>query len=458
MPRLNFSEGDSDEYWNEKDALLDDLRDRLGPDADAEVVGDAGLLLDWTVNYGDGDLSRYSVQDLDEYLLEWCPRKVSAGPAGYLPIIAGAKEWITHLVLTDQWTGGPVQPLLKRLDKIVPEFLDAMSDPANFGMAKGMFMGPALSGADIDFNDPESLTAAMDAFNALPIEERRAATDQFMGPGSPHDMARGGPGPASGGPGGDPIQLPPTPSPDFEAAAAQASVAPLITQLAAVREYLGPKGVKLTATGNPKLVDAKALRDIFDTDDRWERGFPGNVRPVRSADELPHLQYLLAVAEGVGAIGSDGRTLSAEPGWESVEPLDRCSMLVNVATELGLTRTPFQGGAVSFFDAMAALLDVGALHLVVPAYLTGEVAYDEMLDLAVETVAGDLDGHLPKYIDENNLRVMVDQDLSRCMDILQRCGVVERVGAEMVQQPYSSSLVQAGGTVTMSDLGRLLMA
>lgn len=458
VSRLNYADRDSDDYWEEKQIFLDELRDRLGPEADAEVVGDAGLLLDWTVNYGDGDLSRYSVDDLDGYLLDWCPRKVSSTPDGYLKIIKGAKEWITHLVLTDQWTGGPVKPLLDRIDTIVPEFLEAMSDPANFGLAKGMVLGPALRGADIDLNDPESLAAAMDAFNELPFEERKALTDQFMGPGSAHAAARGGPSASTGTVDDELIQLPPVPAPDLSVAKAQAEVAPLITQLAAVREYLGVKGIKLTSTGNPKLVDAKVLRDIFDTDDQWEQGYGEDVKPVRSADKLPHLQFLLEVAKEAGAISRDGRTLTAAAGWDNLQPLDRCILLMDIALELGPTRILGGRGPFSFFDAMDELLAVGILHLIIPAYLIGEVAYEEMLDRAVEIIAGELETYFPEFVAISGFRDIVDRGLSRCVDVLERCGVVARVGAEMVRHRYEAELQPSGGTVTMGDLGRQAMA
>ncbi|MGB3411572.1 MAG: hypothetical protein WBA45_10265 [Microthrixaceae bacterium] len=447
MTRLNFSDADHDDFWDHKDALVGELSARLGLDRDEEVVGDAAMFMDWTVNYADGDLSRYSIDDIEEYLLGWCPRKVSSDPVGYLPIVDGAKEWIIHLVLTDQWTGGPVQPLLKRLEGIVPEFLDAMSNPANFGLAKGMFMGPALSGADIDMSDPASLEAAMEAFNALSAEERKALTDSFMSPGGPPDPVDS-----------DPVDLPPTPAPDPQVVAAQAAVAPLIGQLTAVGEYLGSKGIKLTATGNPKLVDAKVLRDLFATDDEWERpSADGSTKPVRSADQLPHLQSILTLAVSAGAIDDDGRAMRAAPGWEELEPLDRCGILFDTATQLGPALRDFGQHRVPFREALDELMSVGVLHLVIPAFVNGEILYEEMLDRAQEIVSGELANLFPKMVESAIFRAIVDQELSDNLDTLQRCGVVERRDVEMVDDWLTGWPTPSGGTVAVLDLGRALL-
>lgn len=417
-----------------------------GDDHDEEVVGDAGLFMDWTVNYGDGDLARYDLDDIDEYLLEWCPRKVSTGPEGYLPLVDGAKEWVIHLVRTEQWAGGPVQPVLKRLDAIVPEFLDAMSDPANFGLGKGLFMGPALGGADIDLNDPGSLQAAMDAFNELSFEERKELTDQFMGPDAPGMSVR----PSL-------VDLPPTPAPSPRAVASEAPAVPLLGQVDAVREYLGPRGIRLTTVGNPKLVDAEVLRDLLDTEDEWEQmSGDGTMKPVRSADLLPHLQYLLAVAVVAGAIDDDGSKMSVADGWDDLDPIERCRALFEATLELGASRGSVSRYVAPLFEAVEELLDVGVQHLVVGAFVGGEVTYDEMLDRAVEIIESQIPSVFPKW-SGRDLTGIVDRELTRCVASLERCGVVKRLDVVTVEERGFRGLRPTGGRVVMGDLGRYLM-
>ena len=179
MP-LRFGVDDEDEFYEAKDQLLAQLEEALGDDGDPEVVGSAGLLLDWRWGYSTGELDHYDRIELEAYLLDWCPRKVSVGPEGYRPIIQGARALILHLALTNAWRGGPVQPLLGYLDEVEPRFLDAMADPSKFGMAKGLFMGPGLSGPDIDLDDPDAIQAAIDRFNSQSFDERVAITDPLL--------------------------------------------------------------------------------------------------------------------------------------------------------------------------------------------------------------------------------------------------------------------------------------
>ena len=47
----------------------------LGLDVDPS---DLGLLLDWKESYGDGRLGRWRRHELEQFLLDWCPAKLSA--------------------------------------------------------------------------------------------------------------------------------------------------------------------------------------------------------------------------------------------------------------------------------------------------------------------------------------------------------------------------------------------
>jgi len=57
MP-LRFGVDDEDEFYEAKDQLLAQLEEALGDDGDPEVVGSAGLLLDWRWGYSTGELDR----------------------------------------------------------------------------------------------------------------------------------------------------------------------------------------------------------------------------------------------------------------------------------------------------------------------------------------------------------------------------------------------------------------
>lgn len=450
---MRFSH-DDDSYWDAKLGLLAELAERLGPGHDPSIVGNAGLLLDWKYNYGDGELDSFSVGELREFLLEWCPRKVSARPEDYLDIVHGAKEWIVHLALTDQWRGGLVAPVLRLCDEIVPAFLAAMSDPSKFGMAKGMFMGPALGGVDIDFDDPESIQAAMDAFNALSFEERKALTDPYIATGFGSAESDG----PFESPGTD---LPLTLSPDPLLIAEQAAAAPLVAQVDRVRTHLAG-GVKLTATGNPKLVDAKVLMELFETEDRWEYTIGGSTRTTRSANDLPHMLFLLEVVIAAGALESNGRTLKPAPGWDAFEPVQRCERLLSCALDIGAVSRGvefrYANGSPNFFDARYELLDSGALHLIVPAFVVGEVETAAIVGHAADVIAGELGRIWPHMIETSRFDEYVERDVERGLDLFARLGMIRREDQHEVTDSYSGEAHLRGGTVIMEDLGRHLLA
>jgi hypothetical protein len=78
-------------FGRARDWLLDGfggwLRAESGLDdaAAAEAVGDAGIALDWKFGYGSGNLGCWTAGDLTEFLLGWCPRKLSVSQADSRP-------------------------------------------------------------------------------------------------------------------------------------------------------------------------------------------------------------------------------------------------------------------------------------------------------------------------------------------------------------------------------------
>lgn len=452
--RLEFGVDDEDEFHHAKDRLLDELTEALGPAADLEVVGDAGLLLDWRWGYSTGELDRFDRSDLAEFLLQWCPRKVSTGPEGYRPIVEGARTWIRFLVDTGRWRGGPTETLLSFLDEVEPDFFAAMSDPSNFGMAKGMFMGPALAGADLDLDDPASVQAAIDRFNALPLEERRAQTDPFMG----------GPG-ATGGRGSDPIaaaaalvesiranavDLPRTPPPDSDAAARVAAAAPLIVQIDALAEAL-PDGIALTAKGNPKLAPARTLAEGLGTDDLLDRSTRVRTRSFRSADELPHLLFLLDVMYQAGALEGSRTRLRLDPDWLSLDPRNRCADLLDAVLALGpiTHRAPTE-----FLAELDSLLDAGILHWLTPAFILGERPFDDIVEECLAVVT---DEYVPRaYARPEARREVVCDRVAWALDALERCGVIEWRDSTL-STSWMGTTDRVDGTVVVTELGRLLL-
>ena len=76
--QLRFGPDDLESFASVKTQLLDEFRpwvaERYGPD-DESLVADADTFLSWRVNYSNGDLSRFTPDDAEEFLLDWAPRK-----------------------------------------------------------------------------------------------------------------------------------------------------------------------------------------------------------------------------------------------------------------------------------------------------------------------------------------------------------------------------------------------
>ena len=111
MERLRFDTDDEDEFEATRDRLLDDyarwLREHRGPD-DHELDDDAQIFLDWRFGYSTGELDLYTPDDLHEFFVEWCPRKLSA-PAEIVPdLVRSVTGLVEFLAATDRLEGAQV--------------------------------------------------------------------------------------------------------------------------------------------------------------------------------------------------------------------------------------------------------------------------------------------------------------------------------------------------------------
>ena len=107
-----FGPDDDVEFASARDSLLESFElwlaeKRSGAEADeadaAEMAGDAGLALDWKWSYGDGDLGRWRTGDVGEFLLEWCPRKLSVSQADCVSIPAALATFTAFLEARGCW-------------------------------------------------------------------------------------------------------------------------------------------------------------------------------------------------------------------------------------------------------------------------------------------------------------------------------------------------------------------
>lgn len=444
---LRFSSGDEDAFRRAKDELLRELGERLGPDTVPGLIADVEMFLNWTVTYSDGRLDRYRIEDISEYLLGWCPAKVVVPEEELLSIVNGVRTWIEHLVTTRRWAGEPAQELLESLDALVPQFIEVMEDESMFGMGKSIVMDSPGGGPDVEFGDQSAMEALIEAFNDLSPEQRMEITEGTLDFDDPFD-----PSPTT--------DLPITDAPDQERAEQQAALTPLVGQLDAVREYLG-RGVKLTATGNPKLVDAKAMMELLVTDDRWERMMGDQARTLRSANELPHMMFLLRVASAAGALDDDGKTLAPSTSWDDVDPLDRCTRLLDAVLEIGVvsrgTEFRYGRGRANLFDDVNEILDDGGLHLLIPAFIAGEEYSQLVIEQAIGVVRSQLEDVWPQFFTGDVVDDMIERDVNRAFETFERLGMVELRDRVDRHERYGGGTYRTGGSVRITDLGRYLI-
>lgn len=298
--RLVFGPDDDEEFSAARTVLLDRFEQWLGHgrlvagNDPAEAAGDAGLALDWKWSYGDGDLGRWRIGDVGEFLLEWCPRKLSASPADSVSIPGALAAFVTFLDADGLLASGssPAAALVDAAASLAGEFVAAMGDASNFGLAKSLF---SAAGADgVDLSDPDRLQEWITEFNAGPEEERRRIIP---------DTALARPTRPA---------LPPVAMPDDAEVTASEAAAPILTMFAAFAAFVG-EGRKLTQTGNLTLADARALVSLLGTGDAMDEQIGDRTFKTKSSAELPRLRQLWAKKAGVVRVAR-GRVIVTKQG------------------------------------------------------------------------------------------------------------------------------------------------
>jgi hypothetical protein len=433
-------------------ALLDEFAEWLGDDGEpnaADTVSAAEMFVDWRCTYSNGLLDDFTENDIVEFLLEWCPRKYSAGPDDAWAVCQSVGTFLEFLGETDKLAGGRERALrLAGLaDDLAPDMHDAMADPANFGLAKSILSHPAVNppglppivellahGDPTIMDDLEAeLQARLAVFNGLPIDERKVLIDLFMEP------------PPSA------VELPflhiPPAQTDVETAA---GAAPLLGKIDALRDYLGPTGKPLTARGNIRRADGRALIALLDTGDEMDPQIGDRTFRTSSTAELPGLTQMIEVAKAAGAVRVTLRRLVPVKTWWRRSATERATSVYRAILDIGPLWSRRSRGYPLFDDA-DALLDDGIVHwlagLLAP---DAEVPLDDVVALADEVLAGELGRYWPRWSDD--LGDMARRGVSRIFEVLVAAGVVE--WSDSRQVPTSVDSYPTGGTVRLTALGR----
>lgn len=442
---LRFGPDDEEAFAAARDGLLEGLERWVtdgddGPSAlvdlaaSDELVAAAGTALDWKWGYGDGDLCTWRLGDVAEYLLEWCPRKLSVPPEDWATFPAGfgaLAGFLTTVGLLGP-ASAPLPKLLDALRQLLPEYLEAMGDPSRWGMAKSLFAGAA--GEGVDLTDRAQLEGWMADFNSRPQEDR----DAMLGPALMPPTR-----PA-------PVALPPVAVPPADELAASRADAPVLVSFARLADFVGD-GCKLTQTGNLTLADGRQLVEILGTGDRFDPVIGDRTFKTRSSGDLPVLRHIflwarkagiLRVAHGKVVATRLGRGLATEPE----AGFDRAADGLLAAGAVSSQRVPNHWFSWPEVDA---LLDGLVPHILgVPYAAQQPVALSGLAEVAAREV---LDAfRFPRTSDEDVAR-RVTIDVTDMADALERAGLLRRSGFELPTDDWSRR--RKGGEVEITPAG-----
>ncbi len=394
-------------------------------------------LLQLKCGYLDGSLFTWSRGAIAELLTEVFPRKVVVD-RGDPPLIAAALgdllEWLDDSGALRPGGDGPRLAAYAR--EMAGPFTAAMADESRWGMGKRLLGG--WTGAGPDPTDPAQLQAAMDEFNALPIEMR----DQILGalPGLP-------PLPA----------LPPVvlaPRSELEAAA---RAAVLLERVRRFVRYVGA-GRELTGTGNLRLADGRELVALLETGDVIDPVIGDRTFKTKSTAELGEIDlvFRLAVAARFARVAKQ-RVLptKSRAGRLDGDVLEAWfDLLVAFVQELGPAQHR-RGEDRYGFGWHAEVLDEQLTGMLVGLYAQGETGFDELADEVWDVIDEQFVFHDTSESATELRRSGVRFDLGYVLERLEDLGVV-RLDAVTDDAPWPTGLTRRRRiikSVALTDLG-----
>jgi hypothetical protein len=147
----------------EEQAPLETALREHGPDT-------AFLMLDWKIGYADRELTRWTHDDLREFLLDWYPRKGDSDEETLAAVPNAVTAFIRFLGARDLLLGTDAEALAATVERLRDRFEAAARDRGNWGLAKSMVAQMRSEG--VDPTDQGAIDAWMEDFNSRPREER----------------------------------------------------------------------------------------------------------------------------------------------------------------------------------------------------------------------------------------------------------------------------------------------
>lgn len=411
---------------------------RLSQEAADEAVSDASFALGWKFGYGDGHLGRWTADEITEFLLRWCPRKLSVSGEDCGAIPGNIALFTEYLAAQGLLARGSATPAVLRAaaTDATAEFIAEMGNPANFGMGKALLAGAAHYGYDP--TDEAGLAAWMERFNSLSDKEREAILpDSALGIGG----AQVAPQRRS---------LPPVVLPPDEVIEASKAAAPVLGIFAKLARFAGA-GRRLTPNGNLNLADARELVTLLGTGDVMDPRIGDRVFRTRSSAELPRLRLVFTWAKKAGVVRVlHGKVIATKRGLALASDLtgmfDKALDALLAVGPIGAQTPP---GAWTRWPEVDQVIDSVTVHLLIPPYMAGcPVPLADITDLATHTITGAFDfGQIPR---EHVIR-HARWGVAMLADAMELAGVLRRVGASADDEDLS--LVRPGGDVELTPAG-----
>jgi hypothetical protein len=135
------------------------------------------------------------------------------------------------------------------------------------------------------------------------------------------------------------------------------------------------------------------------------------------------------------------------------DPLDQVMALLDALVELGPI---FGRGVRPIFELEADMIEDGLFHWMVPVFVVGMHDVDEIVDQAVE-VTRDATPFGSMWRDLPDHRRYIELQVEQALDVVERCGLVTRTGVRLDTDPRSGRELRRGGTLTLTEVGRVLL-
>lgn len=423
--RMRFNPGDTDGARPTIEALVG----RFQAQSDSEA--DLDLILGWKVAYADGRLDRWRVSDVEKFLLEWAPNKVSAPPSWVTTGVATVVEALSFLADEGLLSSDsdPCAKLAEHARSIADECERRMGDPEYFGMAKAMF---ASMGVDFEQElTQEDLNRLMKQFNELPFEQRKSVTDR----GQPKRRE-------------EPVMMGPVVAPTGEQLRAAAEASPLIIGFQALSDFFAEPGRPLTATGNVKLADADALSPILGTE-TVEDEVGGTTFRRHSSSRMPDLNHWMWLAEEFGVIRKVKSRMVAVKAWRKRCVKDPFAEIDDVFQFL-IAEGPI--ATYRWWMEVDKRVDQAALVLLaMPLRFDGSVSFSTMVDAVIEMArrAGMKAGYVT---DDHDFEWrMVASDVDLLLKLYERLGLV--IQSDVTHEKWHGINRRTGGSISLTPLG-----